>query len=46
MVYPYGSIKLNNDKDLRFKVNGQRMKLYLKEVDGVKTVCDMALGKF
>ena len=42
-VLSYGAVKMENKDGKNFKVNVQRMKHYLGEVEEVKVVCDVDL---
>lgn len=44
-VFSYGTIELENTKDQKLKVNGQRVKHYLDNVDKVKFIYDIVLSE-
>lgn len=44
-MYSYGAIRLENNEALKFKVNDQRVKHYLSNVDEVKMIFYLVLSK-
>ena len=39
-LFPHGEVELENKEGVRFKVNGQRIKIYLGNVETVKEVIE------
>ena len=39
-LFPHGEIELENKEGVRFKVNGQRIKIYLEHAETMNEVID------
>lgn len=45
MVFPYGTLELENNEVLNFKVNSQRVKQYFGDAEEIKLICNVVLNE-